>query len=49
MKSTLTAREKEQRAEWVVGQMDAIRKQGKTVPTLVALKQLRNEYKWLTR
>ena len=49
MKSTLTTREKEQRAEWVVGQMDAIRKQGKTVPTLVALKQLQNELDWLQR
>jgi hypothetical protein len=49
MKSTLSKREKEQRAEWVLDRMDAIRKQGKTVPTLRELKQLQNELDWLQR
>jgi len=51
MKSTLTKREKEQRAEWVVNRMDSIRKgnhQG-TIAALVELPKLKKEYTWLTR
>ena len=48
MKSTLTKREKEQREEWVLGRMDEIRHNMKTVPALRELKDLQHELLWLS-
>ena len=51
MKSTLTKREKEQRAEWVINEIEAIRKDGSksNARALLEMKQLSNELRWLNK
>ena len=51
MKSTLSRREKEQRAEWVVNEIEAIRKDGNksNARALLEMKQLNNELRWLNK
>ena len=51
MKSTLSKREKQQRAEWVINEIEAIRKDGSksNARALLEMKKLNQELTWLKK